>query len=65
MEWMVSRKRVSRPGLVLIDFDMPELDGAWLCREMKADKELSSIPVVLPDTMGKARNRVSGSHCGC
>ncbi len=33
-----------RPELILTDYEMPELDGAGLCRAVKADMELRSIP---------------------
>jgi response regulator RpfG family c-di-GMP phosphodiesterase len=37
----------SHPDLVLSDLNMPGADGFELCRSMKADPELSSIPLVV------------------
>jgi len=39
-----------RPGLVLLDLNMPKKDGREALREMKADPELRSIPVVVLTT---------------
>ena len=39
-----------RPGLVLLDLNMPRKDGREVLREMKADPALRSIPVVILTT---------------
>jgi CheY-like chemotaxis protein len=39
-----------RPGLVLLDLNMPKKDGREALREMKADPALRSIPVVILTT---------------
>lgn len=36
-----------RPGLLITDLQMPELDGWALRREMLADEELATVPVVV------------------
>ena len=36
----------SRPDLVLLDIDMPGLDGLEVCRRMKSNPQKRSIPVV-------------------
>jgi CheY-like chemotaxis protein len=39
-----------RPGLILLDLNMPRMDGREALREIKADPELRSIPVVVLTT---------------
>lgn len=39
--------RVLHPDLVIMDQDMPEMDGASCCRQLKADPVLGNTPVVL------------------
>jgi CheY-like chemotaxis protein len=39
-----------RPGLVLLDLNMPKKDGREALRDMKADPALRSIPVVILTT---------------
>ena len=39
-----------RPGLILLDLNMPKKDGREALKEIKADPELRKIPVVLLTT---------------
>ena len=47
------------PDLILLDIDMPDMDGYEVCRRLKADKRLSEVPVVfisgLTETMDKVK----------
>jgi sigma-B regulation protein RsbU (phosphoserine phosphatase) len=53
-----------RPELILSDYEMPELDGAGLCKAIKDDKELRTIPVLMLTTLGEIKNRVTGLDAG-
>jgi len=50
--------------MILTDFEMPVLDGAGLCRALKADKAVRSIPVLLLTTLGETENKVLGLDSG-
>ena len=39
-----------RPGLILLDLNMPRLDGRAALKEIKSDPELRTIPVVVLTT---------------
>lgn len=39
-----------RPGIILLDLNMPRKDGREALREIKADPELKSIPVIVLTT---------------
>ncbi|MCO6057991.1 response regulator [Pseudomonas sp. MOB-449] len=43
-------QRYPRPGLILLDLNMPRMDGREALAEIKADPELRSIPVVVLTT---------------
>jgi CheY-like chemotaxis protein len=38
---------VWRPHVILTDLQMPEVDGATLCRKLRANPDTAKIPVVL------------------
>jgi two-component system OmpR family response regulator len=42
----MARAREVKPDLILLDFVMPELDGATLFKRLQADPDLAAIPVV-------------------
>jgi CheY-like chemotaxis protein len=39
--------RAARPDLVIVDLQMPGIDGHEVCRRMKADPELRDIPIIM------------------
>ena len=40
------------PDLILLDIQMPDLDGFAVCRELKQDPRTSSIPVIFVTVNG-------------
>lgn len=48
------------PGLILLDFMMPEMDGSQLARAVKDDPRWAAIPLVLLTANGRAASRVLG-----
>lgn len=41
---------VTRPALILLDLNMPGVDGRQLLRELKSDSALSAIPIIILTT---------------
>ncbi len=39
-----------RPGIILLDLNMPRLDGREALKELKSDTELHSIPIIVLTT---------------
>jgi signal transduction histidine kinase len=56
--------RRRRPDLVLADVMMPLLDGFGLLRELRADAELSTVPVLLLSARAGEEARVEGWGAG-
>jgi two-component system alkaline phosphatase synthesis response regulator PhoP len=43
----LEKARSEKPDLIVLDVMMPQKDGYTLCKELKADPDLSGIPVLL------------------
>ena len=50
------------PGLILLDLNMPKMDGRAALKEMKTNEKFSSIPVVILTT-SKADEDVDRTYC--
>ena len=53
-----------RPGLILLDLNMPRKDGREALKEIKADPNLRSIPVVILTTSKQEEDMVKGYDLG-
>jgi len=53
-----------RPGLILLDLNMPRKDGREALKEIKADAELRNIPVVILTTSGQEEDKIKGYNLG-
>ena len=43
----LEKAKTEKPDLIVLDVMMPDKDGYTVCKELKADPESSSIPVLL------------------
>lgn len=51
-EELVPHLRSNRPDLVLLDLNMPRVDGREALARLRADEQLKSVPVVVVTTSG-------------
>ena len=56
--------RRARPDLVLTDVMMPVMDGNELCRCIKADDDMKSLPVVMLTARLSDENEIESRECG-
>lgn len=57
--------RHERPDLVISDVSMPRMNGLELCREMRADTELKTVPILLVTALQKdTESAVAGLRAG-
>jgi response regulator RpfG family c-di-GMP phosphodiesterase len=54
----------ARPDVILLDIMMPGIDGIEVCRRLKADAELHSIPVILVSALERQDDVVRGLDAG-
>ena len=53
-----------KPDIVLLDLMMPGMDGLEVCRRLKADSNLSRIPVIMLTAKGEEVDRIVGLELG-
>src|SRR5581483_8553073 len=56
--------RAERPAMMLLDVNMPEVDGFEVCRALKADPETQGIVVVMLTAMAQVSDRERGVAVG-
>jgi DNA-binding response OmpR family regulator len=50
--------------LVILDLNLPDVDGLTICRELRRDERTRSIPIVMLTARGSERDRVTGLELG-
>src|SRR5258708_21782109 len=53
-----------RPDVVILDVMMPVLDGFYVCRTLKANPLLRTVPVILVTALGQTQDKVAGLDSG-
>lgn len=53
-----------RPDVILLDVEMPGMDGYETCRQLKADFDLDSIPVIFVSSHDQIEARLRGYEAG-
>jgi CheY-like chemotaxis protein len=59
----IARQR--RPHLILIDLEMPKMDGAAACAAMRQEPALAATPIILMSATGSEENRRRCLAAGC
>ena len=60
-EGLAAVRRI-KPDLVLLDLMMPDMDGWEVYQQIKADEELSDIPVIVVTAKAQSIDKVLGLH---
>ncbi|MCP4650430.1 MAG: response regulator [PVC group bacterium] len=54
-----------QPGLILLDINLPKVDGLEVLKEIKADEQLKNIPIVMLTVSKRDEDVLRGYHNGC
>lgn len=52
------------PDLFVLDIMMPELDGLKICRMIRADSKLNSVPIIFLTARAEIEDRIKGLESG-
>jgi DNA-binding response OmpR family regulator len=52
------------PDLILLDINMPEMDGYQVCERLKSTSVLSEIPVIFLSALNETQDKVQAFRCG-
>lgn len=61
----LERAAEARPDLILMDLSLPRMDGWEATRRLKADPELSRIPVIVLSAHAMSGDEERARACGC
>ena len=53
-----------RPDLVLLDLNLPRLDGTEVCRLLRRDEATSTLPIIMVTARVEERDKISGLDLG-
>ena len=56
--------RAAPPDLILLDINMPGIDGYEVCRRLKADPKTRDIPVIFISALGESLDKVKAFEVG-
>lgn len=61
---IMGKAREFNPDLFILDIMMPELDGLKICRMVRADNKLKSVPIIFLTARGEVEDRIRGLESG-
>ena len=53
------------PSLILLDIQMPDMDGYSVCRTLKSNPDFEAIPVIFVTALSDSGNEAEGFEAGC
>ncbi|MBS0509679.1 MAG: chemotaxis protein CheV [Proteobacteria bacterium] len=61
---LIGRRVADEIDVILVDAEMPEMDGYVLTRNIKGDARFDGVPVVMHSSLSSEANRAMGRHVG-
>ena len=60
----INAAQSAAPDLILLDINMPEMDGYETCRRLQADERTSEVPIVFLSALDEALDKVKAFEVG-
>jgi DNA-binding response OmpR family regulator len=56
--------RANHPAAVVLDVNLPDMDGYTLCRTLKGDLDTARIPIIMLTVRSEEESTMTGLHVG-
>jgi CheY-like chemotaxis protein len=63
-EGCLQQVEIQKPDLILLDVNMPEIDGLETCARLKADAETAEIPIIFVSALASQTELMAGYEAG-
>ena len=60
----LQKVEAQKPDLILLDVNMPDIDGLEICRRLKADHETADIPIIFISALASHAELMAGYEAG-
>lgn len=62
---LLDRVKAEHPDLIIMDLQLPQIDGFTLTRQLKTDAETVAIPVLVTSAFSKREDQIRALEAGC
>ncbi|KPA13188.1 response regulator receiver sensor signal transduction histidine kinase, partial [Candidatus Magnetomorum sp. HK-1] len=60
----LSRVKITKPHIILLDIMMPGLDGYETCKHLKSDEQYKDIPIIFMTALSDTRSKIKAFETG-
>jgi putative two-component system response regulator len=56
--------KVKKPDLIILDINMPKMNGFEVCKRLKADKDTASVPIMFISALNDLESKINAFNLG-